>query len=99
MALDLKALALSVNKFLGQPNLLGILSLMKLMISLSVAFSVGMASTHFVKKSVAVSIHLCYPEEVGLISPIKSRPHCWKGAFTTMGFKGKDTSFCFPTNF
>ena len=99
MALDLKALALSVNNFLGQPNLLRIFSWMKSMITLLVAFRVGMASTHFVKKSVAVSIHLCYPEEERLISPIKSRPHFWKGAFTTMGFKGKDISFCLPANF
>ena len=28
------------------------------------------------KKSVAFNIHLCCPEETGLISPIKSSPHC-----------------------
>ena len=76
IALDLKDLALIVSNFFGQPNLLRIFSLIKLIITLSVAFLVGMASTHLVKKSVAIIIHLCYPEDAGFISPMKSKPHC-----------------------
>ena len=49
-----------------------------------------------VKKSVAVRIHLCYPEEDGFISSMKSIPHCWKGASTCMGFKGNGNSFLLP---
>jgi len=54
IALDLNALALSVINLCGQPNLLKILSSINSIITLSVAFLVGMASTHFVKKYVAV---------------------------------------------
>jgi len=33
----------------------------------------------------AVNIHLCCAEDDGWISPIKSRPHCWKGAEIKIG--------------
>ena len=69
------------------------------MITLSVAFLVGMDSTHLVKKSVAVKIHLCCPEEEAFISPMKSKPHCLKRAFTAIGIKGNDNNFCLPVNF
>ena len=68
------------------------------MITVSVACLVGTASTHLVKKSVVVSIHLCCPEETGLISPIKSSPHCWNGASTEIGASGRGFSFLFPSN-
>ena len=62
------------------------------------AFLMGIACTHLVKNSVAVKIQLCFPKEDGFISPIKCRPHCWKGALTAIGFKGNDNNFCLPTN-
>ena len=46
---DLKALALSVVILAGIPNLVIILSSRKSIITLSVAFLVGMDSTHLVK--------------------------------------------------
>ena len=53
---DLKALALSVVILAGILNLVIILSSRKSIITLSVAFLVGMASTHLVKKSVAINM-------------------------------------------
>ena len=70
-----KACALYVISFLGHPNLDKICDNKKSIITISIPYLVGMASTHLVKKFVAVSIHLCFPEEIGLISPIKSQPH------------------------
>jgi hypothetical protein len=49
MELDLKSYALTVTSFLGQPNLEKIYPSRKSMITLSVAFQVGIASIHFVK--------------------------------------------------
>ena len=46
---ELKALALSVVILLGTPNLVMILSSKKSITTLSVAFLVGIASTHLVK--------------------------------------------------
>ena len=71
-----KAYALSVISLLGNPNLDKIWLKTKSIITLSVAYLVGMASTHLVKKYVVFKIHLCYPEEIRFISPIKSKPHC-----------------------
>ena len=65
------------------------------MITLSVAFLMGIASTHLVKKSVAVKIHLCFPEEDGFISPMKYKPHCLKGALIAIDFKGNATTFVY----
>ena len=45
-----------------------------------------------------VKIHLCCPLEGGWIYPMKSKPHCWKGIFSIIGFKGRERNFCFPTN-
>ena len=42
--------------------------------TLSISLLVGISSTHLVKKSVVVKIHLCFPLEGGLISPTKSKP-------------------------
>jgi hypothetical protein len=93
----LKEAVLSVTILFGQSNLV-MRSSRNPMITLWEALLVGIASIHLVKKSVAVRIHLCFPLEVGWISPIKSRPHCWKGLETTIGFKGRDLSYCFPEN-
>jgi hypothetical protein len=49
MAIDLNAWALSMTIFQGQPNLDKIFSSWKLITIESVAFLVGMASTHLVK--------------------------------------------------
>jgi hypothetical protein len=68
------------------------------MITLWEALLVRIASIYLVNKSVAVKIHLCFPLEVGWISTIKSRPHCWKGPEMTTSFKGRDLSYCFPEN-
>ena len=46
---DLKAYALSVTILAGQPNLDMMFSSMNFMMTVSVAFFAGMASTHFVK--------------------------------------------------
>ena len=64
------------------------------MITLSMAFLVGIA-THLVKKSVAVKIHLFFPEEDGFISPMKSKPHYLKGELTAIDFKGNATTFVY----
>ena len=49
--MDLKAGALSLTRFLGQPNLLRILSRRKMMITLFVALHLRNASTHWQLKS------------------------------------------------
>jgi len=48
-ASDLKACALFVTNLLGHPNLEQMLSRTKFMMTLSVAFLVGITSIHFVK--------------------------------------------------
>jgi hypothetical protein len=89
--------ALSVTIFLGQSNLV-MRSSRNPIITLWEALLVGIALIHLVKKYVVVRIHLCCPLEAGWISPIKSRPHYWKGPETTIGFKGRDLSYSFPEN-
>jgi hypothetical protein len=49
ISIDLNALALSVTIFRGQPNLDNILSSRKYITTESIAFLVGIASTHLVK--------------------------------------------------
>lgn len=49
----------------------------------SMALRIGIASTHLVKYSVAISIHM-YPWEGGLTGPTKSSPQVWKGHGMTM---------------
>jgi hypothetical protein len=63
------------------------------MMTASVDFFMGIASIYFVKYYVAVSIHLCYMEDGGFISPMKYRPHCMKGSSTEIDFSSRGCSF------
>lgn len=45
----------------------------------------GIASTHFVKYSVAVMMNLCPPEDVGVICPIRSNAHLENGQSDCIG--------------
>lgn len=50
-----------------------------------VVYVKGIASTHLVKYSMAVKINLCPLEEVGLILPTRSNPHCENDHGDVMG--------------
>jgi hypothetical protein len=65
IAMDLKAWALSVIIFRGQPNVDKMFSSKKLITTESIAFHVRMVSTHLVKLFVEVRIHLCCALECG----------------------------------
>ena len=68
---------LSLISLLGIPNLVMLCSQMKFAIAAPVIFFKGIASTHFVKYSVAARIHI-WPLEGGFIGPIRSSPQVWK---------------------
>ena len=55
-----------------------ICSQMKLATAAPVALQSGMASTHFVKYSIAANIKM-YPLDDGLMGPMRSSPQVWKG--------------------
>jgi hypothetical protein len=94
----LKALALSVVILNGTPNLAKILSSKNSLTIVYVVIFEVIASTHPVKQSMVVRIHLNPSLIFSLNSPMKSRPHYWKGASTTTDCKGKDMRCCFPVN-
>ena len=73
-----KGMPLLVTILWGMPNLQIICSRMKFATIGPVVFFREMASTHFVKYSVATSIQI-WPLDGGLIGPIKSSPQVWNG--------------------
>jgi hypothetical protein len=46
---------------------------------------------------VVVSTHLCYAEDGRFISPIKSKPHCMKGASNEINLSGRGCNFLLPS--
>ena len=80
---------MSMTSFSGTPNLTRTLSLMNSQTTWEVVFLVGLASTHLVKYSILVMMYECPAKEEGLIGPIKSIPHCWKGLSITTGLNEK----------
>ena len=77
-----KGVPLSVTILWGIPNMHIICSQMKFVTIGPVAFFREMASTHFVKYSVATSIQI-WLLDGGLIGPIKSSPQVWNGQGVT----------------
>lgn len=58
---------------------------MNLAIFFPIVKVIGIASTHFVKYSVAMRIKLCPLEEVGFIFPTRSNPHYENGHGDVIG--------------
>ena len=77
MSLFINRVPLSLISLLGIPNRVMMYSRMKFATVALVAFFKGMASTHFVKYSVAAKIHI-WPLEGGFMGPIRSTPKCGK---------------------
>ena len=77
MSLFMNRVPLSLISLLGIPNLVMLCSQMKFAIAAPVTFFKGIASTHFVKYSVAARIHI-WPLEGGFIGLIRSSPQVWK---------------------
>ena len=49
----------------------------------------GIASTHFVKYSIAAMMYLCPFAEEGVILPTRSNPHIENGNGDVMGFNSR----------
>ena len=78
MSLSINGIPLSLISLLGILNRVMMCSRMKFTTTALVAFFKGMASTHFVKYSVAARIHM-RPLKGGFMGPIRSSPQVWKG--------------------
>ena len=65
------------------PNRVMMCSRLKFETAAPMAFFKGIASTHFVKYSVATRIHM-WPLKGGFIGPMRSSPQVWKGYSVVM---------------
>ena len=88
MSLFTNGVLLSLINLLVILNWVMMCSRMKLETVAPVAFFKGMASTYFVKCSIAATIHM-WPLEGGLIGPIRSRPQVWKGHGVVISYSDK----------
>jgi len=86
VSLPLKLGLLSVINLCGTPNLVMMLSTKKAKILSCVTDFIGITSTHFAVKFVAIMMSLCPSLECGLISPIKSMPQVTNSHGETMEF-------------
>jgi hypothetical protein len=82
-SLFMNGVPLSLMSLYGMPKRVIMCSRIKFATAALVAFRSGMASTYFVKYSVATRIQM-YPLEAGLMGTIRSSPQVWNGQGVAM---------------